>query len=45
MWIVEVGGNLYGPFRTANIATKWADKALSSYATWKLIRLRSAEQA
>lgn len=41
MWVVESANFLYGPFRSAALAAKWANKELA-FVQWKLIQLRKS---
>jgi len=37
MFVVKVGDRLYGPFKTATLAAKWAPAHLASGAVWQIV--------
>lgn len=40
MFAVRVGENLYGPFKNANAAAKWARSVFMSPTAWTIVPLR-----
>jgi hypothetical protein len=44
MFAVQCGEALFGPFKTADAAAKWADKRLASSARWIIRPLLSTKQ-
>jgi hypothetical protein len=43
MFVINAGGTLYGPFKKADDAVKWAKDELAQVATWSIVPIKPAK--